>query len=52
MEWTQNDAFVVVLFSSGCIGVVPRLASSFLKVYNPTVDNIPRYDQQMWEHYA
>lgn len=44
LEWTHNDAFVIVLFNTGALAVLPRLASSFLKVYNPTVGNIGQND--------
>jgi len=40
LEWTHNDAFVIVLFNTGALAVLPRLASNFLKVFNPTINNI------------
>jgi hypothetical protein len=55
LEWTHNDAFVVILFSTGALAVLPRLASSFLKMYNPTVQNIggndmlrEQYEKPRW----
>jgi hypothetical protein len=36
LQWTHNDAFVLVLFTTGALAVLPRLASSFIKVMNPT----------------
>jgi hypothetical protein len=40
LEWTQNDAFVVILFNTGALAILPRLGNIFLKIFNPTVQNI------------
>jgi len=40
-QWTNNDAFLVVLFKANSFGVIPRLGSQFVEIYNPTIVNIP-----------
>lgn len=38
--WTNNDAFVILLFNSSSIAILPRLGSTIIAVYNPTIVNI------------
>lgn len=38
--WTNNDAFVIILFSSSSIAILPRLGSTVVAIYNPTIINI------------
>lgn len=38
--WTNNDAFVIIIFNSCSFAVLPRLGSSLVQIYNPTLMNI------------
>ena len=38
--WTRNDAFLVMMFNTGALAVLPRLGSSLLQIYNPTIINV------------
>jgi len=38
--WTNNDAFVLLMFSSCSFAVLPRLGSSLIQIFNPTILNI------------
>ena len=40
LAWTGNDAFLILMFNTGAIAVLPRLGSQLLKIYNPTVSNV------------
>lgn len=40
VSWANNDAFVILLFSSASFAIIPRLGSSLIAVYNPTILNI------------
>lgn len=40
VAWTNNDAFVLMAFSSGSFAVLPRLGSNLIQIFNPTVVNI------------
>ena len=40
MAWTRNDAFLILMFNTGAISVLPRLGSQLLKIFNPTLGNI------------
>lgn len=51
IQWTLNDAFVLVMFSTGALAVLPRLGSQLLSVFNPTLANIPRKEVQLFEQY-
>lgn len=51
LSWTHNDAFVVLMFETGAIAVVPRLASNFLRFMNPTAQNIGQNDLNTRAHY-
>ena len=46
MAWTRNDAFVVMMFNTGALAVLPRLGSQLLKIYNPTIINVHYKDAQ------
>jgi len=37
LVWTHNDAFVIAMFSSGALAILPRLTGNFLKIINPTL---------------
>ena len=40
IAWTNNDAFVIIIFNSCTFAVLPRLGSSLIAIYNPTLMNI------------
>jgi hypothetical protein len=40
VAWTNNDAFVVMIFNSCSFAVLPRLGSSLIAIFNPTILNI------------
>jgi hypothetical protein len=44
LAWTNNDAFLLILFNSGALSIIPRLGSALLKVFNPTIVNVDRQD--------
>ena len=44
LAWTRNDAFLILMFNTGAIAVLPRLGSQLLKIYNPTVSNVHQND--------
>jgi hypothetical protein len=44
IQWTLNDAFVLIMFSTGALAVLPRLGSQLLQVFNPTLANVQRKD--------
>ena len=52
MAWTLNDAFLIMLFNTGALAVMPRLGSSLLKIFNPTVINLDREDAHLYNHYS
>ena len=40
LAWTRNDAFLILMFNTGALAVLPRLGSQLLKIYNPTIVNV------------
>lgn len=40
VSWTNNDAFVILLFNSCTLAILPRLGNSLIAIYNPTLQNI------------
>jgi hypothetical protein len=38
--WTNNDAFVILVFNSLTIAILPRLGNNLISIYNPTIQNI------------
>jgi hypothetical protein len=40
VAWTNNDAFVILLFNSCTFAILPRLGNSLIAIYNPTLQNI------------
>lgn len=40
LAWTRNDAFLILMFNTGALAVLPRLGSQLLKIYNPTICNV------------
>jgi hypothetical protein len=40
IAWTNNDAFVIILFNSCTLAILPRLGSNLISIYNPTLSNI------------
>lgn len=40
VAWTNNDAFVVIIFNSFTFGILPRLGNTLVAIYNPTIQNI------------
>ena len=51
LAWTRNDAFVILMFNTGALALLPRLGSQLLKIYNPTLMNVDRNDAQLYEQY-
>ena len=51
LAWTPNDAFLILLFNTGAIAVMPRLGSALLKIFNPTIINLDRNDTLPLTHY-
>jgi hypothetical protein len=37
IEWTHSDAFVLIVFNTGAIAVLPRMGSHFIQIVNPTI---------------
>lgn len=52
LVWTHNDAFVIAIFSSGAIAVLPRLTGNFLKIINPTICMASKGDTSLAQHYS
>ncbi len=52
LVWTHNDAFVIAMFSSGAIAVLPRLTGNFLKIINPTLCMASKGDTSLAQHYS
>ena len=44
MAWTRNDAFLILMFNTGALAVLPRLGSQLLKIFNPTIPNLANTD--------
>ena len=44
MAWTRNDAFLILMFNTGALAVLPRLGSQLLKIFNPTISNLANTD--------
>ena len=49
--WTRNDAFVVLMFNTGALALLPRLGSQLISVYNPTIVNVGRDEAHLYEQY-
>lgn len=52
LVWTHNDAFVIAMFSSGALAVLPRLTGNFLKIINPTLSMASKGDINLAQHYS
>ena len=35
--WTSNDAFVILIFNSFTLAILPRLGNALIAFYNPTI---------------
>ena len=44
LAWTRNDAFLILMFNTGALAVLPRLGSQLLKIFNPTIANVNQID--------
>ena len=51
MAWTRNDAFLILMFNTGALAVLPRLGSQLLKIYNPTIINVHYKDAANFTQY-
>ena len=51
LAWTRNDAFLILMFNTGALAVLPRLGSQLLKCYNPTIINVHYKDAQNFTQY-
>ena len=51
LAWTRNDAFVILMFNTGALAVLPRLGSQLLKIYNPTIINVHYKDAANFTQY-
>ena len=40
ISWTNNDAFVIIIFNSCTLAILPRLGSTLIAFFNPTISNI------------
>eukprot|EP00347_Sterkiella_histriomuscorum_P020361 403338103 len=49
--WTNNDAFVLIIFNSCSFAVLPRLGSNLVKIFNPTIMNISQKMVDQFQHY-
>jgi hypothetical protein len=38
--WTNNDAFVLIIFNSMTFAILPRLGNTLVAIFNPTIQNI------------
>lgn len=51
LAWTRNDAFVILMFNTGALAILPRLGSQLLRIFNPTLMNVDRNDASLYEQY-
>lgn len=51
LAWTNNDAFLILMFNTGALAVLPRLGSRLLQIYNPTIINVHYKDAQNFSQY-
>jgi hypothetical protein len=51
VAWTKNDCFVVILFSTCTIAILPRLGNALVAFYNPTLQNISTKQVDFCQHY-
>ena len=49
--WTRNDAFVILMFNTGALAMLPRLGSQLISIYNPTIINVDRNEAHLYEQY-
>ena len=40
LAWTRSDAFLILMFNTGALALLPRLGSQLIKIYNPTIINV------------
>lgn len=51
IAWTNNDAFVIIIFNSLTFAVLPRLGNALIALYNPTIQNISSKLVDQFQHY-
>lgn len=51
MAWTKNDAFVVLIYNTGAVAILPRLGGQLIKVFNPTIINVHYKDAANFASY-
>jgi hypothetical protein len=51
LAWTNNDAFLILMFNTGALAVLPRLGSQLLQIYNPTIINVHYNDAANFTQY-
>ena len=51
LAWTNNDAFLILMFNTGALAVLPRLGNRLLQIYNPTIINVHYKDAANFSHY-
>ena len=51
IAWTRNDAFIILMFNTGAMALLPRLGSQLLRIFNPTLMNVERNDNHLYEQY-
>ena len=51
LAWTHNDAFLILIFNTGALAVLPRLGGQLLKLYNPTIINVHYKDAANFSSY-
>ena len=49
--WTNGDLFLLLVFSSNAFGIMPRLGSSLIQIFNPTLLNISQTMIDLFDHY-
>ena len=48
IAFTRDDAFLLLFFSKGAVGILPRLGSALIKIFNPTISYLHR-SHSLWE---
>ena len=51
IAWTNNDAFIIIIFNCCSFAVLPRLGSSLVQIFNPTLMNISQKMVDQFQHY-
>ena len=51
LAWSRNDAFLILMFNTGALAILPRLGNHLIKIYNPTIINVHFNDAADFTNY-